>query len=112
KVKVRDKSFTDKFNGYDVHIYTTARDLPPFKNVKEITQRIQKARAALRKEGNLAFEGEGTIAQASSHSHWRYPLLVCDGVTNGKSFWQDNTRDKFPDWGRYSKIYEIEVYEK
>jgi len=98
KVKVRDKSFTDKFNGYDVHIYTTARDLPPFKNVKEITQRIQKARAALRKEGNLAFEGEGTIAQASSHSHWRYPLLVCDGVTNGKSFWQDNTRDKFPDW--------------
>lgn len=113
-VKLQGDSFTDAFDTFQVHVYTTSRERPELMPIKEICRLIEEAYTKRRKPGNLAYqrhEGLRLILRASSNTAsglggradnglWH----VTDGVTN-TSFdkykcltWQDSTKNKFPDW--------------
>lgn len=111
-VPVTGDQFTDSFDTYEVHVYTTATTTPDLLTVAEISTLIDQANEQRRKPGNLAFqmfEGDGVILAASSHEGGKYRRPenglwhVVDGVIDQidryKALtWQDTTPNEFPDW--------------
>ena len=102
EVSVIDRAFSDDFADYDARVYTTARAKAPMKTVTEIRAEISRALAALRKPGNLAYADPKITSPvktaASSSARQFHSHLVTDGVTTGRNYWQDATRNEFPDW--------------
>ncbi|OGV47774.1 MAG: hypothetical protein A2017_07280 [Lentisphaerae bacterium GWF2_44_16] len=109
-VKLSKDAFKDHFGPFEVHIYTTG-DTPKLQTVKDICGEIDKANAARRKPGNLAFqmlENDGvkiTVSSSGNPQASRLPSCglwhVVDGVINTKDKrlgWYDNTPGEFPDW--------------
>jgi len=101
-VSVTDSAFTDDFAGYDARVYTTARAEAPLKTMAQARAQIAKALAALKKPGNLAYADPKITSPvktaASSSTRQFHSHLVTDGVTTGRNYWQDGTRNEFPDW--------------
>lgn len=112
EVAVNGDAFTDKFDPFEVHIYTTATKQPELLTVKEICKLIDEANAKRKKPGNLAFqmfEGDGVTVSASSkkgdyrrrpdNGLWHMVDGVIDTVDHYKVLtWQDKTDNEFPDW--------------
>jgi hypothetical protein len=102
---------TDRFDTYEVHVYTTGPQ-PDLPTVKEIVAEIEQANVKRRKPGNLVFqefEGDGVQVAASSSKAggYRRPDTglwhVVDGVIDKLDHyhcltWQDTTDNEFPDW--------------
>jgi hypothetical protein len=112
-VALSNDGFKDKFGPYEVHIYTTSKEMPKLSTVNAICEKIDKANAARKKEGNLAFqmfEGDGVKVTVSSSEASKIQRIdtglwhVIDGVTDTKIdyykslAWHDSTPDVFPDW--------------
>lgn len=112
-VNLSDDRFRDKFGPFEVHIYTTSKDLPELQTVNEICEKIDKANASRKKAGNLAFqmfEDDGVKITASSNEASKFRRddaglwHVVDGVRDTKVdryknlVWHDKTPDIFPDW--------------
>lgn len=112
-VALSNDGFKDKFGPYEVHIYTTSKEMPKLATVSAICEKIDKANAARKKAGNLAFqmfEGDGVKVTASSSEASKFQRIdtglwhIVDGVTDTKVdyykslAWHDSTPDVFPDW--------------
>ncbi|MEN6347768.1 MAG: hypothetical protein ABFE16_20925, partial [Armatimonadia bacterium] len=99
KVKLqRGVSWTDRFETYDTHVYTTDEKVGTRENLAVPLAAIAKAEAALQKPGNLAFEGKGTKVAVSSRAQFgSAPDRLVDGVTEGMR-WVDGTPGQLPDW--------------
>lgn len=97
-VRVADGTFTDAFDLYGGHIYTTNKAVAEGPTVKETQGAVLRAEAARRKPGNLAYRDLGTSVTASSINQYSGdPQMVIDGVSNGKG-WTDDTWRTWPDW--------------
>ena len=97
-VTVKAGSFSDQFDSYAVHIYTTDKQLSKLKTLVEIEEDIARLKRSLQKTGNIASEYAGAVASASSFAWSRAPYVLIDGFTSGKSRWIDQTPNEFPDW--------------
>ncbi len=98
-VIARQGVFEDRFSPYEVHVYSTQPATPLKPTVTEIKAKIVRERQALRTPGNVAYQGDGATAEASSAAHLCYPQHVLDGWKGqGGIFWRDATPDRFPDW--------------
>jgi len=111
-VRVRRDRFTDRFDTFEAHVYTTSPEQPDLLTVREICALIAEANRARRKPGNLVFqeyEGEGVVLRASSNAAGQYRRPdnglwhVVDGVISEVDrykclTWQDATPNEFPDW--------------
>jgi len=105
-------ALTDRFDAYEVHVYTTSGQKPDLLTVAQIRQQIDEANARRRKPGNLAlqmFEGDGVVVTASSNQADKFRRAdtglwhVVDGVIDkldrdGNLTWQDKTDNQGPDW--------------
>ncbi|MFH2068917.1 MAG: discoidin domain-containing protein [Candidatus Omnitrophota bacterium] len=102
-LKFTNEKFTDSFEGYEVHIYTTADDLPA-STIKQVQATIDVEEALRRKKGNLAVWMENdVIVKASSWTHSSFhdaPRMAVNGVIdeNGGEGWRDAKANQFPDW--------------
>lgn len=95
---LRDGAFTDRFDVYDTHVYTTREPLAKREPLATVLAAIQQADGARAKPGNLAFEDRGVSVQVSSRSTYgSTPDRVLDGITDGM-VWRDGTSGKWPDW--------------
>lgn len=109
-IKVKNGTFTDVFNNFQVHIYTTETEAPPIKPFQKVEEEIEAVYAARRKPGNLAYqryEGTKLIVSASSNHYAgprRHPNAALWHVTDGSMepgshmTWIDTTPDAAPDW--------------
>lgn len=112
-VRLREDSFTDTFDTFEVHVYTTSEKTPDLLAVAEIVNKIAEANEARRRPGNLAFqmfEGDGVVLTASSHAAGRAAgrpdnglWHVVDGIVTTLDrhrllTWQCTTPNEFPDW--------------
>jgi len=109
-IKVRNGIFTDVFNNFQIHIYTTETGTPPIKPFQKVEEEIEAVYAARRKPGNLAYqryEGTKMIVSGSSNHYYtgprRHPNAalwhVTDGsMESGSHTWIDTTPDTAPDW--------------
>ncbi len=97
-VPVRDGVFTDRFDTYDGHIYTTSQALGAGPTVAATRAAIAEAKRRLARPGNLAYGGRGVSVSASSVHRYsgRLPMVV-DGARQGKG-WTDGTWKQWPDW--------------
>ena len=82
-VELSQGQLRDRFKGHEVHIYTTNPTVET-PSVPRVLERIEQARRALHKPGNLAFEGLGVVTDASSVTRWHDSHLLVDGLTSGK----------------------------
>ena len=110
QVAVNGGAFTDKFDTFEAHIYTTATKKPELLTVKEICKLIDAANAKRKKPGNLAFqmfEGDGITVSASSkkgdygrpdNGLWHMVDGIIDNTDDKTLTWQDKTDNAFPDW--------------
>lgn len=107
--------FSDRFDNFDVHIYTTDPDTHGLRTIAEVEQEIAARNTARRKPGNLAFqmfEHDRMTLRASSN-HWLQGRAdntlwhVTDGVNlgdksdaygNQRTFFHDATPNLLPDW--------------
>ncbi|NCQ31355.1 MAG: hypothetical protein GW802_28780 [Armatimonadetes bacterium] len=97
-VRVSGGKFTDAFDLYEGHIYTTNNAVAAGPTVKEAQAAITQAEAARHRPGNLAYRDLGTTVTTSSTNQYSGQLpMVVDGVTNG-SGWTDDTWRQWPDW--------------
>jgi hypothetical protein len=97
-VPVKNGRLSDDFTPYATHIYTNSEKLAARELLADVQQAIDKANAARKKPGDLAFEDSGvSITTSSNSTYGSTPDRVVDGIlTNMK--WQDGTPKKFPDW--------------
>ena len=103
KVKITKDTFSDYFEPFAVHIYTTDK-IPPLKTLDEIQKEIDLKEAARQKPGNLAFEGRGAEVRVS-HAYGGVGRAshVIDGVERGDG-WRIDPRPSFgafngkPNW--------------
>lgn len=108
KVELRGNRFTDKFDTWEPHVYTTCSKPTGLLSVKQICEKIASANAARKKPGNLAFQmfkGDGVLLNASSRHPGTENALwhIVDGIITTKDHyrkltWTDMTPNKFPDW--------------
>ena len=111
-VALADDRFSDQFDAWEAHVYTTAAAAPDLLTVPEICSRIEAANRQRRKPGNLAyqqFEGDGVLVSASSNVAGKYRRSdaglwhVVDGLVDTKDryhslTWHDTTPNQGPDW--------------
>ena len=106
-VGIKEDTFTDKFDTFEVHVYTTSNEETGLTSVAEVCKKIEAAHQARKKPGNLAFQmyaGDGVTVTASSKSPRGTGYLcgrlwhVVDGITGGRGGWTDETPDEYPDW--------------
>ena len=98
RVEVEQGRLRDRFGIYETHIYTTDQDLGAREDLAAPMAEIERAEAARRKPGNLAFEDEGVRVTVSSESPYgSTPNRVVDGITGGMR-WRDGTPGELPDW--------------
>ncbi len=115
KITAQNGSFSDKFNNYDVHIYTNDVAADNLKTVAEVEKLIADANAKRRKVGNQAFQmfEHDFLQFRSSSNFWLQGRNdntlwhVSDGIDLGKraltydnnrTYFKDNTPGKVPDW--------------
>lgn len=111
KVSLKGDSFTDMFDTYEVHVYTTSKEKTGLLAVKKISSIIDKINQKRKKPGNLAFqmfEGDGVELSISStggpysrkeNGIWHVVDGVIDKTVNyNMLMWYDGTPNKFPDW--------------
>jgi Carbohydrate family 9 binding domain-like/F5/8 type C domain len=111
KITLKGDSFTDRFDTFEVHIYTTSKKNTGLLSVKEISRKISKINKRRKKPGNLAFqefEGDGVTVSASSNARadirqdnglWHVVDGIVDKIDHYKALaWHDKTPNKFPDW--------------
>ena len=110
-------SFSDNFNNFDTHIYTTDSDAKGLRTLQEVEKAIAAANEARRKPGNLAFQMlEGDKLKFRASSNWlgsrvpdcglwhltdgviKEPLASSPNGTYGTIAWKDRTPNKTPDW--------------
>ena len=116
-VEVKNGQFSDKFNNFDTHIYTTDSDTRGLRTLQEVEKAIAAANEARRKPGNLAFQMlEGDKLKFRASSNWlgsrvpdcglwhltdgviKEPLASSPNGTYGTIAWKDRTANKTPDW--------------
>ena len=90
--------FSDRFDLYEGHIYTTRRDLAEGPTLADAQAAIARELAARRKPGNLALRDLGTTVTASStHTYAGALWMTTDGAVRGNG-WRDGTPKEYPDW--------------
>lgn len=90
--------FSDRFDLYEGHIYTTRRDLAAGPTLAQAQAAIARELAARRKPGNLALRDLGTTVTASStHTYAGALWMTTDGAVRGNG-WRDMTPKQYPDW--------------
>lgn len=95
---VHDGVFSDRFDVYEGHIYTTSQSLGGGPTVAETRVAIAEAKRRLARPGNLAYRGRGATVTASSVNRYSgKPDMVIDGARKGKG-WTDATWKQWPDW--------------
>ena len=105
RVPVADGAFTDSFQPFGAHVYTTA-ELPPGKTVAETQKEIDAEEAKRRKKGNFAlWMDNDVIANSSSWTHgggYDSPRMTLNGVISeeGKEGWICRQPRQFPEWIR------------
>jgi len=96
-IEIKEDSFSDKFDTFEVHVYTTSKEETGLLSVKEVCKKIDAVQQARKKPGNLAFQmykDDGVTVTASSGGGPRLWHLV-DGIINSKrTIWVDKT----PNW--------------
>ncbi|MDO9465134.1 MAG: sugar-binding protein [bacterium] len=104
-VPVNNDSFTDSFDVFEVHVYTSSKEKTGLTSIKTIEKKINAINRSRKKPGNLAFqmfEGDGVIISTSSNvnSHlWHVADGIIDKYDRYKQHtWRDTTPNKFPDW--------------
>lgn len=115
-VKIKKDAFTDHFDTFEAHVYTTSKKKPDLLTVKAICRLIDEANQKRRKPGNLVFqmfEGDEVVVRASTNAGggrrpenglWHMVDGVLDlGETGGidpynQLRWKDTTPNEFPDW--------------
>ena len=114
-ITAENGKFADKFNNFDVHIYTNDLAADNMERVAEVEKLIAEANAQRRKPGNLAFQmlEHDFLQFRSSSNFWlqgRHDNTlwhVSDGVDQGakaltydnnRTYFKDNTPGKVPDW--------------
>ena len=102
EIKCDRNGFDHMFDAYEAHVYTTLQTPAPLTDLEAVRATIREAVAALRKAGNLAYADplrkSAVVTAASSTNNQLDCHLVTDGMTGGLSYWQDRTRNEFPDW--------------
>ena len=98
RVNVKSGCFTDRFELYEGHVYTTDQTAAQGQTVRDIQDRIEAAKAQRHRPGNLAYRGLGTTVTVSSRNRYSGMLsMVIDGKRKGKG-WADDTWKTWPDW--------------
>lgn len=94
-----DGTYRDEFAPYAVHIYMSRPVRTGLPTIGSVQAQIEKADAARKKPGNLAFEDSGVeVAVSSKKSRsWERHNRVVNGVVGGYG-WKDKTRNEYPDW--------------
>ena len=93
-----DGTYRDEFAPYAVHIYMSRPVRTGLPTIGSVQAQIEKADAARKKPGNLAFEDSGVEVSCSSSARYgSKPGRVVDGVVGGYG-WKDKTLNEYPDW--------------
>ena len=116
RITAQNGKFSDKFNNFDVHIYTNDIAADNMRTVAEVEKEIAGLNAKRRKPGNKAFqmfEHEHLKMNCSSnfwpHSrpadntlwHVTDGIVIGDRATtydNQRTYFKDKTPGKLPDW--------------
>ena len=115
RITAKNGKFKDRFENFDVHVYTTDLAADCLTPASEVEKRIAEANAKRRKPGNLAFQmfEHDHLQFRSSSNFWLQGRLdntlwhVSDGVDlgrraltydNNRTFFKDNTPGQTPDW--------------
>ena len=81
-VKLGGGAFTDRFDTYGSHVYTTRAALANREPLQQALAAIAKAEGERKKPGNLAFEDSGVRVVVSSGAQYgNTPERVVDGIT-------------------------------
>jgi hypothetical protein len=97
-VSLAQGSFTDHFGVYAAHIYSTREALAGREQLADSQAAIDRANAARKKPGNLAFEEQGTRVVVSSGAQYgNEPDRVLDGITRGMG-WLSKESNKLGEW--------------
>ncbi|MBU0608985.1 MAG: hypothetical protein KKI08_13955 [Armatimonadetes bacterium] len=81
-VKLDGGAFSDRFDTYESHIYTTRAALANRASLREAQAAIAKAEGARKKPGNVAFEDSGVrVVVSSGTTYGNTPERVVDGIT-------------------------------
>ncbi|MCK4982525.1 MAG: discoidin domain-containing protein, partial [Victivallaceae bacterium] len=88
EVKLQRGEFTDSFEPYDTHIYTTNKSLARQLNMAGVCREIADISAKVIKPGNIAHKSNGTVVKFSKTTNHRYPSIdsVIDGI-KATSYW-------------------------
>jgi len=90
--------FSDAFELYGGHIYTTDPALATGPTLAQTQGAIERAKTLRHRPGNLAYRELGTRVTHSSISPYSgKPSMVVDGRRKGKG-WRDKTWRRWPDW--------------
>ncbi|MBE6404108.1 MAG: hypothetical protein E7039_10385 [Lentisphaerae bacterium] len=116
KITAENGRFSDKFNNFDVHIYTTDLAADNMRTVAEVEKAIAQANAKRRKVGNKAFQmfEHEHLKMSCSSNFWPHSRPadntlwhVTDGIVigdrattydNQRTYFKDKTPGKLPDW--------------
>jgi len=90
-------SFTDLFECYATHIYTSNPHLAKRESIASAQAEIDKRDSARKKPGNLAFEDNGTRMTASSETDRKSVNKLFDGVLGGRG-WLGGKSGRNHDW--------------
>ncbi|MFH1969599.1 MAG: discoidin domain-containing protein [Verrucomicrobiota bacterium] len=98
-IKAGKNSFSDSFDGYAVHIYTTDKHMPSLPTIKAVKARITKDLSDKLKSGNFALAAAGTKITSSTRIAWGGKLAnIINGVRDdGERLWDYVKKDK-PQW--------------
>ena len=97
-VAVAGGRFSDAFELYGGHIYTTDAALAKGTTLAQTQAAIEKAKTLRQRPGNLAYrELETHVTHSSVSPYSGKPSMVIDGKRKGRG-WQDKTWKQWPDW--------------
>lgn len=114
-VEAKNGILRDRFNNFDVHVYTTDMSAPDLRGCDDIEAEIERVHAARKKPGNLAYQRhEGETVKVSASSNMAFNVRpdnclwhVADGMIEPENFkryndrqvvWSDKTPNAAPDW--------------
>jgi hypothetical protein len=119
-ISLKNESFTDTFDTFEVRVYTTVKEIPDLTPVKEICAAIEKEYAKRKKPGNLAYQryedvtltvtassnrmGSAGWGGRANNGLWHVADGLCEivpGISPSEAhimYWQDTTKDEGPDW--------------
>jgi len=97
-VTLANGSFTDQFDVYATHVYSTREALASREKLADAQAAIDRDHAARKKPGNLAFEEHETRVVVSSGAQYgNTPDRVLDGVPRGMG-WLSKEPNKLGEW--------------